>query len=197
LPVTHRYGPLDLLALANTRHGPAGHWFARPRPSSPDHDHLEDAADGVHWLVDHGVAVPPGLPSPAQLNRLRLVRDLVHGLADQPLDPWTEPVRTMFKEARFTLAPPGAMIATAQGWDGFVQDLLPPLIELVGLRLRIRRCRNPLCRFTFVDHSRAQNRLWCDPRGCGNRVRVRRVRAKRHTVQPLKHESSDTGSRGA
>lgn len=173
-----RYGVVDLLALANTRHGPAGHWFARPRSDTPDHDHLSSPAEAIAWLRDHQVALPDGAPSTRNLADLRAIRDMVRDLPSAPADPWTPAVRALMARAEFRLAPEGEIGARAEGWDGFVMDLLPPLLELVPLRLRVRRCQNPLCRFTFVDHSRAQNRIWCDPRGCGNRIRVRRQRQR-------------------
>ena len=40
----------DLLWVANTRHGPGGHWHARPRPGDPAHDHLGEAAGARAYL---------------------------------------------------------------------------------------------------------------------------------------------------
>ena len=66
----------DLLWVANTGHGPAGHWHARVRGEQADHDHLADPAAARAYLADHGVPVPPGPPDPASLARLRLVREV-------------------------------------------------------------------------------------------------------------------------
>ena len=60
----------DLLWVANTGHGPAGHWHARVRGEQADHDHLADPAAARAYLADHGVPVPPHPPDPASLARL-------------------------------------------------------------------------------------------------------------------------------
>jgi predicted RNA-binding Zn ribbon-like protein len=179
LELRPRLGVADLLALANTRHGPAGHWHARPRADGPDHDHLASPADALRWLVDHGVGVPGGLPTEAQLRSLAAIRELVRGLVDDPSADLGPDVRERLDRAAFRVVPPDTVVAAAPGWDGFADDLLLPMLDVVAHRELVRRCANPLCRFTFLDRSRNRSRRWCDPRGCGNRIRVRRHRAAR------------------
>ena len=77
----------DLLWVANTGHGPAGHWHARVRGEQADHDHLADPAAARAYLADHGVPVPPDPPDPASLARLRLVREVVRRLLVPGADP--------------------------------------------------------------------------------------------------------------
>ena len=49
-------------------------------------------------------------------------------------------------------------------------------------RERIRQC--PGCSMMFVDTSRPGRRLWCSSaRGCGNRAKVRNLRARRARVE--------------
>ena len=44
---------------------------------------------------------------------------------------------------------------------------------------RVKLCANERCRAVFFDASRNRSRRWCDGRGCGNRLRVERFRARR------------------
>jgi predicted RNA-binding Zn ribbon-like protein len=39
---------------------------------------------------------------------------------------------------------------------------------------RLHVCDAPGCSWLFLDTTRNHSRRWCDPRTCGNRVRVRR-----------------------
>jgi predicted RNA-binding Zn ribbon-like protein len=43
---------------------------------------------------------------------------------------------------------------------------------------RLKRCADRTCRRAFVDETRSRTRRWCDLGTCGNRVRVRRHRAR-------------------
>lgn len=42
----------------------------------------------------------------------------------------------------------------------------------------VRQCANATCSWLFLDTSRNHSRRWCDMRGCGNRAKVRRHRAR-------------------
>jgi len=165
----------DLLWVANTRHGPAGHWFARPVTDTGDHDHMSDSQAAVEYLVAHKVSVPDGAPTAADLRRLRSIRTMVRSLIGTT-DGWTADVAAIVGSATYTVNERHELAAIAAGWRGFVNDLIPPLLEIVASRARIRQCGNPLCRLIFVDESKNHSRRWCDTTGCGNRVRVRRHR---------------------
>ena len=165
----------DLLWVANTRHGPGGHWFARVTVDTGDHDHLATPADAVRYLGDHGVAVPDAPPTPDDLTALGSVRAMVRGLLDPAAD-WTEAARSLLSAQRWRLDEDRRLTAEGDGWSALVGDLLPPLLELVRLRDRLTLCGNPLCRLVFLDESRSGTRRWCDDAGCGNRDRVRRHR---------------------
>jgi hypothetical protein len=169
---------VDVLAVANTRHGPAGHWHARPTADSPDHDHLASPTEAVRWLVEHGVRIPAGQPTADQLRTLAAIRELVRGLADEPSSELGIEVQERLDRAAYRVTRAGGIDAVAQGWDGFADDLLLPTLEILAQAALVSRCANPLCRFTFLDGSRNRSRRWCDPMGCGNRIRVRRSRAR-------------------
>jgi hypothetical protein len=165
----------DLLWVANTRHGPAGHWFARVTVDTGDHDHLVSPDDGVRYLADHRVAVPAGSPNQAAVRSLVAIRDMVRGLLD-PAGGWTAEVERILAETRFRLDDRGRISAEGDGWRAFVGDLLVPLAELVRVRERLLICGNPVCRLVFLDGSRSGTRRWCDDAGCGNRDRTKRHR---------------------
>ena len=183
--LTGRRSMSDLLWVANTRHGPGGHWFARPGPDDPPHDHLATPADATRYLADHRVDVPTELPTAAVLADLAVLRDMVRGLVD-PAAGWTDDARARAARARFRIDPDGSLRAAGAGagWRTFVDDLVPALVEVVRLRDRLRVCGNPLCRLVFLDGSRSGTRRWCDDAGCGNRDRVRRHRHLRGEGTP-------------
>jgi predicted RNA-binding Zn ribbon-like protein len=44
--------------------------------------------------------------------------------------------------------------------------------------LAMRQCASESCGWLFIDTTRNRSRRWCDMRGCGNRAKVRRHRAR-------------------
>jgi len=175
--LTPRRSVTDLLWVANTRHGPAGHWFARVTSDEPDHDHLSGESDAVRYLADHRVTLPSEALTDRQIRALADIRTMVRGLLD-PASRWTPPVRAILAHTRFSIDADGRLAADGSGWDGFIGDLMVPLIQLVEGRDHLRACGNPQCRLMFLDLSKNRTRLWCDNAGCGNRDRVRRYRAR-------------------
>ena len=174
----------DLLVVANTRHGPGGHHHARALTDGPDHDHLRDPADARAYLVDHLVDVPPGPPPADAIARMARLRELVRReAADRApgAPPATRPTDDEVAAAidgvafRLGLAGPRPI---RSGWTGFVDGLLPALLELRGVDARLRVCGNPRCRFAFIDRSRNRSRVWCESAACGNRIRVGRHRRR-------------------
>lgn len=171
----------DLLWVANTAHGPGGHWHARVRGDEPDHDHLATAEAAVRYLADHRVPVPDGPPDGAALAQMRVLRVQVRtmlGADAAAADPWTGDCLALLADATFSLDCDGRIGNTQAGWPGFCRDLLVPLIGLVQDRVALRCCANPACRLVFEDGSRNHARRWCDTKGCGNRDRVRRARRR-------------------
>lgn len=172
----------DVIWVANTRHGPGGHWFARVTVDDGDHDHLR--TDAVRYLVDHGVDVPDEPPTADDLADLAALREMVRGLRD-PAAGWTDAARRLVGRARFGLDGERRIASVAAGWTGFIDDLVPPLLEVFRLRDRVEICGNPHCRLVFIDASRNGTRRWCDDAGCSNRARVQRHRAAiRAALQP-------------
>ncbi|MCI0581519.1 MAG: ABATE domain-containing protein, partial [Chloroflexi bacterium] len=148
-----RTGVDDLLVVANTRHGPGGHHRARALTDGPDHDHLRDPADARAYLVDHRVVVPTGLPPAGALARMARLRDLVRReAADRApgaaavVRPTDGEIAAAIGGVAFRLGLDGPR-PTRTGWSGFVDGLLPALLELRAVDARLRVCGNPRCRF--------------------------------------------------
>ena len=176
VPLTARLSRSDLLWVANTAHGPGGHWHARVQGGEPDHDHLASGESARRYLADHGVPVPPELPDGDALDKLGTVRTMARRLLSPGVDPWTDEGRALFAAATYRLEDAGRITSTRVGWHGFCQDLLVPLLGLIEGGVALRSCSNPACRLVFEDGSRNHARRWCDTAGCGNRDRVRRAR---------------------
>jgi hypothetical protein len=180
--LTPRRSLTDLLWVANTRHGPGGHWFARVAADTGDHDHLGQADSAVKYLADHKVVLPAEEVTAGDLRALDAIREMVRGLLD-PGQGWTPPARTILERTRFEVDGQARIAAEGSGWTGFIGDLMVPLIQLVEIRDRLRICGNPLCRLVFLDLSRNKGRQWCDNGGCGNRDRVRRFRRRARATE--------------
>ena len=182
----------DLIWLANTRHGPAGHWFARVTRDDGDHDHLGSAEAATRYLRDHAVAIPDERPTASNLEILARIRETTRNLRD-PEAGWSSDLHELLARTRFVVDEAGEIAAEGSGWEAFIGDLLLALIKLTELRDRLRICGNPQCRLIYLDMSRSQTRRWCDDAGCGNRVRLRRFRSRaaaRGKEEPIRERAT-------
>ncbi len=170
------------LALANTIHGPGGHYRVRASASDGAHDHLDSPDRAIEFLGSHGVPLPAGSPSAGQLARLRATRDAARSLVDLEagdLPAWSKSLHGLLAGAAFRFARDGALKATAPGWTGLTDELLVTVLTLSDEGARLASCGNPLCGWLFVDRSRNRSRVWCEMAVCGNRVKVGRFRHRK------------------
>ena len=114
-----------------------------------------------------------------ELRRLRLVRDGVRAFARGDVRSYARRRDLLLRTIRYRLAPDGTLASLNQGWTEFCDLLVPPLVALGTERPRMRACGNRRCGWLFVDRSANGRRRWCDPKACGNRMKVRRYRARR------------------
>jgi len=56
------------------------------------------------------------------------------------------------------------------------------LMLTTGERERLKICPNPGCRWVFYDQTHGNTRRWCRDFRCGNRDKVRRLRARRAAI---------------
>jgi len=75
----------------------------------------------------------------------------------------------------------GRIEPVTRDWDWVAAETAASFVKLVetGEPGRLKVCDNVDCFWVFYDNSRNRTRLWCDSRGCGNVIKVRRFRAKR------------------
>jgi predicted RNA-binding Zn ribbon-like protein len=66
------------------------------------------------------------------------------------------------------------------GWSAVMVDIVVSYARLgeQGRLARVRRCANKNCALIFLDESVNGTRRWCDPRLCGNLIKVRQHRAQ-------------------
>jgi len=74
----------------------------------------------------------------------------------------------------------GAEVSDARLCSFQVALSLATFLEF-GDRRRLKLCANAGCGFAFLDTSMNATRRWCDMRYCGNRLKVRAYRGRRHS----------------
>jgi predicted RNA-binding Zn ribbon-like protein len=154
-------------------------------------DRLADPETARPWLTQAGLA---GRAAPLGADQLELARDVRDGL------------RAMLAANAGEASPSAADLAAIRelaggrrpaidvaasgrieiGADG--RDLADGLISLLvivrdaqrdGTWSRLRLCANSDCRWAFYDGSRNRRGTWCRMETCGNRIKNRRLRARR------------------
>jgi predicted RNA-binding Zn ribbon-like protein len=134
----------------------------------------QNSAD-VRWTL------PRGPMRVETLGRLRVMRDAVQALLDGDRKGYLRRLRKLADYYSFALrVPSGGLRPLVGGWEGFVAALVLPLAELGERTDRLRRCSNDECFWVFLDLSRSGTRTWCHTNVCGNKMRARRYREKRH-----------------
>ncbi|MDP9843471.1 putative RNA-binding Zn ribbon-like protein [Streptosporangium lutulentum] len=161
-------------AIFETLHKPAdlGEWLAQPPlaavmtvPVTARELTAAKALRQAIWDAAHARAAHRALPAAAVavINRIAAAAPLVPELAaDATTAGWAPPVRAA--QVLSTLA--REMIDLLSG----------PLSE------RIRECASDNCPLVFVDTSRPGARRWCAMERCGNRHKLRALRARQATV---------------
>jgi predicted RNA-binding Zn ribbon-like protein len=147
--------------------------------NTTDHEHTREllatpaALEG--WLAAEGFVVRS--VGPAALRRAHAVRDglrelVVTGTAGEALEAAADRARlTLDLEA-------GELRPRASGVDGALGTILAAVYDALhdGSWERFKACRN--CGWAFWDESRNRSAAWCSMQLCGNRLKVRRHRAK-------------------
>jgi predicted RNA-binding Zn ribbon-like protein len=169
-------------------------------------DHLRAYGDLLAWARSDGLIAPQtadrlaavALTKPDEaarvLNEARMLRESLHSVlsalsAGEPPDPvhlavLNRAIGAALGHAAITPETSGYV----WGWMGADEALDAPLwpvaraaAELLtsGGYRRMKECASDSCGWLFLDLSKNRSRRWCDRRGCGNRSKVRRHRAKR------------------
>ena len=193
-----------LLSLANTIHGPQAHETPSREPNSVTHDHLSGPAEAEEFLRQEGIETPRPSPDSRDLASLRRLRRAVWSLTEPGgLSASRRLAAQFLARATYRLGVDGTLSPANSGWQCFVTGLLPPLLELQQSTQRLKVCKNPGCRWLFVDRTKNQSRVWCDMSACGNRAKVGRfmrrqsVKTRRQTAPSPQHGPARSPGRPA
>ncbi|SNT64554.1 Conserved protein containing a Zn-ribbon-like motif, possibly RNA-binding [Asanoa hainanensis] len=153
---------------------------------------LHEPADLAAWLATPPLSVVVTVPASARdLTLAKTLRQAIwvtaHARADgQPLPP--DAVTTINQAAaEAPLQPALSADGAAALWAPPVRttqalsSLAREMIDLLSgpLADRIRECASDNCPLVFVDSSRPNARRWCAMERCGNRHKLRALRARR------------------
>jgi predicted RNA-binding Zn ribbon-like protein len=155
---------------------------------------LHEPADLAEWLAQPPLAavmtVPVAARDLAAAKTLRqAIWDAAHARAAHRLLPGGSVAIINRAAAAAPLIPELATDGTTAGWAPPVRatqalsTLAREMIEVLSgpLSGRIRECASDTCPMVFVDSSRPGARRWCAMERCGNRHKLRTLRARRAT----------------
>ncbi|HET9809914.1 MAG TPA: CGNR zinc finger domain-containing protein [Candidatus Limnocylindria bacterium] len=186
--ITSRTDEEALMAVASAS-CPGADMPAGASGSRTRNDRFRTPTDALHFLQAaraytaraHGAdfELPRRAPSPAQLERLRQIRDAVQALIDRDRRAYERLTRALLDRYAFHLVPEGGLRPVGDGWDRFIAQRLPAVVAMAAQTDRLRRCANPACGWAVWDATKSNTRVWCDSRTCGNRMKVRAFRARK------------------
>jgi predicted RNA-binding Zn ribbon-like protein len=155
---------------------------------------LHEAADLDRWLAEPPLSAVLTVPATArELAAAKALRqaiwDVAHARAAARPLPADEVATINRAAAAAPLVPELTADGTTVGWAPPVRaaqalsTLAREMIELLSgpLAGRIRECASDNCPLVFVDSSRPGARRWCAMERCGNRHKLRALRARRAT----------------
>ncbi|MFB4320358.1 CGNR zinc finger domain-containing protein [Actinomadura sp. 21ATH] len=155
---------------------------------------LHEPADLAEWLaappLDAAVTVPVTAGELAAAKTLRrAIWDAAHARAAGRALPAAAVAAINHAASAPPLVPELDAAGTASGWAAPVRatqalsTLAREMIELLSgpLSGRFRECASDDCPLVFVDSSRPGARRWCAMERCGNRHKLRALRARRAT----------------
>jgi CGNR zinc finger/Putative stress-induced transcription regulator len=153
-------------------------------------DLLADADAARPWLEDAGLLTPEAELDDRDLELARRVRDDFRAMLGAnngvPLHGELEGVAALARDRHLMVefARTGGIevVAPSSGelGDGLLRLLLAARdAQRDGTWSRLRLCANDECRWAFYDSSRNRSGTWCRMDVCGNRLKNRRLRARR------------------
>jgi predicted RNA-binding Zn ribbon-like protein len=186
-------------AVFETLHEPAdlGEWLAQPPlaavltvPATTQELAAAKVLRQAIWDASHAQAAHRPLPTAAvaAINRAAAAPPLTPELASSVAPPVAAGLAGSSAAAP-PLAPGPAGVSVAAEWAAPVRatqalsTMAREMIELLSgpFSGRIRECASGDCPLVFVDTSRPGARRWCSMERCGNRHKLRALRARRAT----------------
>ncbi|UUU25918.1 CGNR zinc finger domain-containing protein [Streptomyces sp. DSM 40750] len=166
--------------------------FVRHGTTHQGGDQLSSPQALADWLRTREL-VDPGTPADRRdLDRAhRLRADLRACLAPAPATvssaddaPSAGEPPAVRLDIRLSTAPgrPPALLPGTDGADGALTVIALAAVRAAqdGSLARLKVCQAPDCRWVFYDHSRPGLARWCAPELCGNRMKTRAYRQRRH-----------------
>lgn len=147
------------------------------------------------WTAESRLTPTPALRlTDADVTAARELRDALWRLAEARVDGEPAAPRDLATVNETAATPPLAPVLTAaatRDWAAgatgahLLSTVARDAVEgLTGpYRDRLRRCAGERCYLLYVDTSRPGSRRWCAMGNCGNRHKVRTLRARRSTEQ--------------
>jgi predicted RNA-binding Zn ribbon-like protein len=160
---------------------------------------LTDFLDDPQWIRDFlefwRFRLAPA--EPAEIRELRALRKLLREVVEktskgeaiekadvEALNSWLKiPVYRQLVEDQNGLL--FEWEAVEIGWPAALARIAASLAESLAHEPheRLKLCANPGCLWVFVDRTKGNIRRWCNDATCGNRDRVRRLRAAQKRVK--------------
>jgi predicted RNA-binding Zn ribbon-like protein len=153
--------------------------------NTTDHEHgrelIGNAGDLRAWLSERDL--PAENVGPAGVRRAQELREALRTLIAEGRT--TAPLEEAAERARLTVDLRGPhLVPQAEGLDGALGAILAVAYDAMrdGSWERLKTCRN--CRWAFWDESRNRSAQWCSMQLCGNRLKVKRYRARETATRP-------------
>jgi len=146
-----------------------------------------------HWFLQHHGLAGDGSASRQTIADLMVLRGRIRRLLEDRSAPSKADILTfnailVASPVTWRLTREGTLRQLAMrlepidaGWAAARALIVSSYAELAvsGGLARVKRCGNDSCTFLLFDSTRSGTRRWCDPRACGNLVKVRLHRSRR------------------
>jgi len=153
-------------------------------------DAFSDRKGLTRWLQEWGLLPPEAAVSERDRRRTIAMREALRDVVearDAGRDAFEAAARLERSSRRsplvVRLSADGvpALHPKARGVDAAIARLLSEasLAAAEGTWLRLKICRNDVCRWAFFDASRNRSGAWCSMAVCGNRLKGRAFRSRR------------------
>jgi predicted RNA-binding Zn ribbon-like protein len=149
-------------------------------PGPPDWEHWHEPDDVAGWWRERfGVDVPVNDLGYARACELRssIAQAALAASSERPFP--SAAVTVIDDWAARSDVPPQLGTAPLITNDRLLATIARDAVESLRQTERVRACQASDCMVIFVDTSRSGNRAWCSMQRCGNRHKVRALRARR------------------
>lgn len=170
-------------------------------------EYMRTYADLLRWSHQAGIlsasaadrllGAAHGDEADAVMARAVALREALYGIFTRLLD-GAEPARADLEVLNAELSRSLAHMALAYtreeafawrwaGEESALDGMLRPMARsaadlLLSAEVQsLRQCDSPTCGWLFLDLTKNHSRRWCDMRGCGNRAKVQRHRARKRS----------------